>query len=77
MKRLLLILVLALMLAGCRKTTDKQCASNWRDLISGIDRSILTTGEIAGMILQQKMLPDTIGEYAQQCLEEGYRPPGL
>jgi hypothetical protein len=29
------------------------------------------------MVLNQKMLPGTVGEYVQKCLEEGYRPPGL
>ena len=77
MKRLLLILVLALMLAGCRKTNDADCKLNWRALTSEIDSSILSAGDVANMVMNQKMLPGTVGEYVQQCLEEGYRPPGL
>jgi len=77
MKRLLLILVLALALAGCRKANDEDCKLNWRTLTSEVDSSILSAGDVANMVLNQKMLPGTVGEHVQQCLEEGYRPPGL
>ena len=77
MKRLLLILVLALALAGCRKANDEDCKLNWRTLTSEVDSSILSAGDVANMVMNQKMLPGTVGEYVHQCLEEGYRPPGL
>jgi len=76
MKRLLLILVLALMLAGCRKTNDEDCKLNWRAMPADTIE-FFGVGTIASKLLNEKHLPGTVGEYLQQCLEEGWRPAGL
>ncbi len=74
MKKLLVVAVLALALAGCRKTNDSACKTNWRELKSGVE---LSDSEVASFVLGQEMLPNSVGAYAQQCLREGWRPAGL
>lgn len=74
MKRIVLALVFAsLLLAGCRKTNDAECASAWRQM----DVAAGDEGMIINLIMNNNHAPDTVGAYLRQCLEEGYRPPGM
>jgi nitrous oxide reductase accessory protein NosL len=72
-KTMLVLVLLALLLAGCRKTNDADCATNWRHMeVDPGDEAM-----VVDLIMERHHLPDTVGEYLQECLEEGYRPSGL
>jgi hypothetical protein len=81
MKKIALVVLLAFALGGCqeiniRKTNDADCLANWRHIFPDA-HDMLGAGAIASDLMNKKQLPNTVGEYLQQCLEEGYRPPGL
>jgi hypothetical protein len=78
---LFLLVVLTLLLVGCRKTNDVDCLANWNRLgLCAYDDSAACNNIVksaAMQLLNEKQIPNTVGEYAQKCLQEGYRPPGM
>ena len=83
MKRFIyVLLIFTFLMVGCRKTNDVDCLANWNKLnICGQSEytNCINISDLgaAMQILNEKYLPNTVGEYAQKCLLEGYRPPGM
>jgi hypothetical protein len=74
MKKLLIVLLVALALtlglAGCRSTNDSDCQYNWGEIYQpGDDRAV-----IIQLVMNNRFPPDTVGDYLQQCLEDGWMP---
>lgn len=60
-----------------RETNNSDCLSTWKDYATPDSIATLGVYYIVDLLLNTKMLPNTVGEYLQLCLEEGWRPPEL
>lgn len=71
MKKLLLVLALALALTGCgRKTTDGECERAWSTLTNPGDNR----GTIVQLIMNSEWPTASVGYYLQNCMNEGWLP---
>lgn len=73
----LIIGILVLLFLMPSGPSSAECRLNWTRMTQGIDRSVLSDSEIAGMVINEVQLPNTVGALAKECLLDGWRPPGM